>query len=616
MIMKKSYLLAMALAAMVSCTSDEFVGENNSPNPVNNNGENAIAFASNTPRITRAGGADAATVLGNKFKVYAVKKTGTTYSNVFATNEYGTATDYSALPYWVWYAASTAGSTTSNTKNWEYVGTGGNVISPAISPEQTIKYWDYSADQYEFVAYSATYSATENTPSITKYQKDGFTVSGSAAELAGLYVADKVTISKTNNSDRTAINTYGGIVQLTFRSAGTKVRLGIYETIPGYVVKNVKFRPNASEFTESTENALLSGSFNGTSSSANGIYNVSYNPTTGIAEFDNTAASADSYFDFGTFASGTKIGETSIDPTWAGAVVEPSNAPYYQSVFPNTDNVGNMILYVNYDLYNSVTGETINVKGAKAVVPAMYMTWNPNYAYTYLFKISDNTNGTTGIEGESPEGIFPITFDALTIAATDGSQVGIITTVSTPAITTYQKGSVSDAGITYAVSDDPIYITVNTDGTLADLTSTNTKLYTVDTGTTEADLLLNVNSINKTEITSGVNALVFLSSDDPQQGITFASGKTAKFAPAAGKTYAVEYLVSPALAEDTYTVVVVTENVTTVTGLYERTGTEGNYSYNLTGDTTAQSGKTYCSLTKAHSAVYQYKIIVVAGSGS
>ena len=44
MIMKKSYLLAMALAAMVSCTSDEYVGENNSPNPVNNNGENAIAF--------------------------------------------------------------------------------------------------------------------------------------------------------------------------------------------------------------------------------------------------------------------------------------------------------------------------------------------------------------------------------------------------------------------------------------------------------------------------------------------------------------------------------------------------------------------------------------------
>ena len=35
MIMKKSYLLAMALAAMVSCSSDEFVGDNGSPNGVN-----------------------------------------------------------------------------------------------------------------------------------------------------------------------------------------------------------------------------------------------------------------------------------------------------------------------------------------------------------------------------------------------------------------------------------------------------------------------------------------------------------------------------------------------------------------------------------------------------
>ena len=43
MIMKKIYLLAaVALVALASCTSDEFVGENNSPNPVNNNGENEV----------------------------------------------------------------------------------------------------------------------------------------------------------------------------------------------------------------------------------------------------------------------------------------------------------------------------------------------------------------------------------------------------------------------------------------------------------------------------------------------------------------------------------------------------------------------------------------------
>ena len=588
----------MALAAMVSCTSDEFVGDNGSPGQENNNGENAIAFASNTPRITRAGGADAATVLGNKFKVYAVKKTGTTYSNVFATNEYSTATDYNALPYWVWYAASTAGSTTSNTKNWEYVGTGGDVISLAISTEQTIKYWDYSADQYEFVAYSATVSAAENTPSITKYQKDGFTVSGSAAELAGLYVADKVTISKTNNSDRTAINTYGGIVQLSFRSAGTKVRLGIYETIPGYVVQNIKFRPNNSEFTEGTGNAKLSGHFNGASSDASGTFDVRYDNTSGIAVFTrNTGVDnfQSGYFNFGSFVT-TAIGETSTTPTWA-----TGNAAY-QSVFPNTDNVGNMILYVDYDLYNSVTGETINVKGAKAVVPAMYMTWNPNYAYTYLFKISDNTNGTTGIEGESPEGIFPITFDALTIAATDGSQVGTITTVTTPAITTYQNNSVSASGITYAHASGPIYITVNTNGTLADLSVDNTKLYTVEDGTTEADLILTTKS--KTAVASDAgDALSILNANATVQDVTFTSGKAANFTPNASTNYAIEFAtITPQTT--------VEEGVTVVTGLYEKSGTAAPYTYTkvTTANQTAENGKEYVSI------VYQYKIIKVSGS--
>ena len=124
------------------------------------------------------------------------------------------------------------------------------------------------------------------------------------------------------------------------------------------------------------------------------------------------------------------------------------NKNYYINVLPNQDHTGNMVLSVDYDLYNTTTHETIHVEDAKAVVPQAYMTWNPNYAYTYLFKISDNTNGYTG-GGTLPSGLWPITFDAVTVAATDVSE-GTITTVSTPSITTYQNGSVSDAGITYA----------------------------------------------------------------------------------------------------------------------------------------------------------------------
>lgn len=548
--MKKQLLFAaLALTALAGCTEDTFVGDQSLLQ-----GDGAISFRMNTPAITRASGADAATALDYKFKVYGVKKNSTTYSNVFAKGEYSSDANYNADPvaYWCWYTTSTAGTTTSNTSNWDYVGANGSSYGTtshqvALTADQTIKYWDYSADQYEFVAYSATHTTgtgEEQTPKITKYQKSGFTVQATAADLAGLYVADKLTISTKNNTPSTpasGTNQIGNIVQFTFRAAATKVRLGIYETIPGYVVQNVNFRPNASEFTATTANAILSGSFNGTSSSASGTYDVTYNSTTGIAEFDNTG-SASAYFDFGTFASATPtaLGETSTTPMWA------TGSAAYQSVLPNTDNVANMILYVDYDLYNSVSGETIHVTGAKAVVPSIYMTWNPNYAYTYLFKISDNTNGTTGTVGTSPVGLFPITFDALTVAATDGSEVGTITTVSTPAITTYQNGSVSASGITYATATttQPIYITVNTDGTLATLTS-KIKLYKLavaDADATEADLVLVPSKLTGNEVTGEVtDKLSVLAAAETSQGITFAASTSAKFTPVAGQTYAVEF---------------------------------------------------------------------------
>lgn len=516
--MKKIVFFATAIMAMAACTSDEFTGESRFDTTA---GTTPISFVSNTGKFTRATGADAATALGNSFNVYATKTVGGTTSNVFATNTYSTDADYNAAPYVVTWGTTTAGSTASNTSGWEYV-----------SGDQTIKYWDYSATQYEFVAYKATVG----TPTISKYQKDGFTVEATDEELAGLYIADKVTITDKNATPSMPAtlkdNKIGDIVQFTFRAGASKVRLGIYETINGYVVKNVNFRPAASEFTATTTQAQLSGSFNGegVGGTTKATYTVTYDGTTGVAVLD-AAATATNNFKFGSFDSSADagIGTASNAPTWAGG-----NADYH-AVRPNTDNVGNMTLRVDYDLYNAASGEVIHVKNARAVVPSIYMKWNPNYAYTYLFKISDNTNGTTGVEGTSPEGLFPITFDAVTMAVSDGAEVGNITTVATPAITTFQDGSVSAAGITYAHGTNPIYVTVNTTGTLQTLTTTNTKLYTVPAGTTEADLVLA--SITKTAATG----LTILSAAEEVKGINFAAGTTAKFTPTAAGTYAVEF---------------------------------------------------------------------------
>lgn len=546
--MKKHLLIAaIAITALASCSSNDFVGDESPQTSSGNVG--SIQFKSNTPAITRAReGATAAGDLGYKFAVYATKTTeGPTNadnddvtSNVFALNEYSASTN---TPYWVWYVTSTANTTTSNTANWEYVGTGGtggtefgtesHKVTLAEGVSQTIKYWDYSAKKYDFIAYSNTGGGTVSNVTTT-----GFTFVGTASEFAGLYVADKLTITEKSNpaAHTTADNKIGDAVKFTFHSGAAKVRLGIYETIPGYNVKNVTFKPTSpANFETTSTNAQLSGSFNGSSSSSQ-TYTITYNGS-GVAQFATAAAAANNFV-FGTFDTDGEpyLGETSIAPTWAGA------SSYYINVLPNTDHTGAMVLNIDFDLYNTVTHETIHVTNAKAVVPAVYMTWNPNYAYTYLFKISDNTNGQTGT-GETPAGLYPITFDAVTIEDANVSE-GSITTVSTPAITTYQAGSVSNAGITYANANGAIFITVNTDGTLQALTD-KIKLYKLaaaDADATEADLLLAPTKLNNKEVTSEVaDKLTVLAAAETSQGITFAASTSAKFTPAAGQTYAVEF---------------------------------------------------------------------------
>lgn len=603
MSMKKNLLIAaIAITALASCSSNDFVGDESPQGSIGTNG--AILFESNTPAITRArGGSDAAGDLGYSFAVYGTKTVNSTESNVFAHN---VISNTSNTPYWVWYEESSANKTTSNTFNWEYVGAAGDKTIPGgtfnLSAAQDIKFWDYAASQYVFTAYKNTTGGTVSNVTTT-----GFTFEGTASQFAGLYIADKLTITEKSNpaAHTTADNKIGDAVKLTFRSGAAKVRLGIYETIPGYNVKNVTFKPTSpATFSATAANAQLSGSFNGNSSSSQ-TYTVTYNGS-GVAQFA-TATEAANNFVFGTFDTDGDpyLGETSITPTWAGA---SSN---YINVLPNTDHTGAMVLNVDFDLYNTVTHETIHVTNAKAVVPAMYMTWNPNYAYTYLFKISDNTNGQTGT-GATPAGLYPITFDAVTIEGSEVSE-GSITTVSTPSITTYQAGSVSDAGVTYANANGPIYITVNTDGTLATLNASGTsvKLYTVADGTTEADLLL-ASNYEKTEVTTGDDMMTVQTSAETVNSVTFTANTYATFtpyapvSPATIKTYAFEY--SKGAVAAVYTKI--TSGTSLTEGKKYYTSATGEGEFTAENSATANDS-TYELTTPASPAVKAYKVIVV-----
>ena len=127
------------------------------------------------------------------------------------------------------------------------------------------------------------------------------------------------------------------------------------------------------------------------------------------------------------------------------------------------------------------------------MVPAQWQTqvyaqWKPNYAYTYLFKISDNTSGWTSDLTDDPAGLYPITFDAIVLDSEDGTQ-STITTVHTPAITTYQKGHVYNDGNPnddYKTGKD-IYVMVQ-DADLKDNLNTKGALYTIDASSATVDV--------------------------------------------------------------------------------------------------------------------------------
>lgn len=522
--MKKYLYLSAAALAFAGCSSDEFLGEVTQPQEEILKQE-AIAFGSQKTNITRADhtGAAAATLLNNNFVVEGVMGDGTSQTEAF---------DH----YNVNYKASTANTTESNTADWEYVGQTKHTLSAASA--QTIKYWNYDTKQYDFVAFSYGKAAKTNVatdgPVLSEidYSKLGaaistgtpvYTVTGSAADLAKTYVADLVTLY-----NRDGVSEYGTTVTPKFRSLGTKVRIAFYETVPGYSVTNLKFYSTAwdgtSTYTETSDATptLFASSAIFPSTTSKGTMSV-YFPTVGWANSAHGTLSADYNQAHIKFAAGSEsgdalvktktfdaldyqaapegsesssvkyLGRTSATATYAGDKTTANNNAY-EIVLP-LGTKDNLQLRVEYDLVPTDGGAgTIHVRDACAVVPAKYADWKPNYAYTYIFKISDNTNGWTGTQPVLPnpeydptdpdspefieepvEGLTPITFDAVVVDTEDGIQE-TITTVATPSITTYQEGKVVTGKDEYTTGD--IYVSVMK-GTSAFTLSDNPKNYGV-----------------------------------------------------------------------------------------------------------------------------------------
>lgn len=503
--MKKILFFAAVMGvAFTSCMNEEFIGDNSPTTSQETPG--AISFEFDVPQATRAGGAEAAAALSNKFIVYGEK-------DETSKSKYGDGK--LVFPnYTVAYTANTAYTTTSNTKNWEYVGItpisqsnvkmyDGSATTTVTADAQTIKYWDYSAASYTFTAISALPGdisdgkvvVQKNTTGSDNFYQKGYTLTiGSGASLDKLYLADRVNIEQSAGADRTATNAYGGNVTLNFRNILSQVRVGIYETIPGYDVSAISFKVTGDAAAVNSSSAPAFGAIcpNIAATNYTGTLTVTYGD--GATDIENrpiilagtpaspTAASADLILgtNINGISTSTLLNKTAASPRW-DTDENSDGVGEYTPVIPLTHST-NLKLKCSYTLYNSVTGETINITDATAEIPFKYLQWKPNYKYTYIFKISDNTNGKTN-PSLGPAGLYPITFDATETVAEDG-QAEYITTISEPSITTFgvKAGKYTYDKEQYEAGSD-IYVTFMDGSSVVDEISlaTNVNVYLAST---------------------------------------------------------------------------------------------------------------------------------------
>lgn len=502
--MKKYLFLAAAALTLASCANDDYLG-----NKEDINGEYAIGFNSKTGAITRAalGHTESAAALNNQFIVYGTKHT-TAAEDKTASNDQAVFQNYVVA-----YTASTANQSVTNTEDWEYVGKGVSGylsnVTPALTDAslQDVKYWDYAAaNGYTFYAFSAlpadltsgavkvTKITTDDTAEGTVYTKGYNVTLTAAAHLDDLYFADRMPIGAGTGSDRYAHNQYGGQVNFTFRNAGSKVRVAMYEMIPGYTVTIDKFY-----YADAADPAFSAMTTAGTDKFYANVPNVASGTagTLKVTYYDNTVAATENHpkVSFtGTAANyialGTNLKATTVLSTNNTTPTYDQSAGEYTSVFPQEANTQNMKVKLDYTLTSTDgSGETIKVTGATAEVPAKYLQWKANFAYTYVFKINDNTNGQIGTH----VGLYPITFDGVIEQAADNATADYITTVSEPSITTFavSGGKYVKAGDDYTAGVD-VYATfmegsVVKAGTLNSGSAQGVHVYKMtDTNVTEA----------------------------------------------------------------------------------------------------------------------------------
>lgn len=442
--MKKVTIFAAIAMAMVGCSSDELI--NNSTE----NTEAPIAFSVEKKNISRS--AQNLESLGHyNFGVWAYKYDNNSNKQLVMGNYLvgysdGKGKGYSNANVTTW--AETIGTQDDHKSPWfyEYLGTAeyqntdakkGYLASQAAymsaNANQYLRYWDLAYTNTNFYAY-APYRAT----GVTFDESNKKITVESGAQVAGY---DDPSLQEFMYAGAEATNAALKDVKLTFKHLGAQVNLRFYEDVRGYRIQIIDVTTDGSGIqatpaTKSSDTYTKADYY--TTCGATIDFTTVGNPTATVDHSSATKTQDNLKFvipkeDNGLTHYTSKLSYDYYvipEAVATGSVQTYAVSPtvYYPVAQPESSTVG-FTFHVSYKLIAEDNGEEITVHNARVYVPAkngseFIAAWQPNTKYTYTFKITKDSKGTTDpdttIDITKPDvpatpTVYPIVFDGATV---------------------------------------------------------------------------------------------------------------------------------------------------------------------------------------------------------
>ena len=450
--MKKTVFLALATVALASCSSDELISNSSADEA----GSKApIAFSVEKQNITRAEQSLESTKHYN-FGVWAYKVKGDNNQLVMGNYLVGYS-DGNGLGYAndgvnTW--ATAAGTLDDHKSPWFYEKLGtdeyGNTDTSkgyvktasdcmSANKNQYLRYWDLAFDNTNFYAY-APYRSTGVS---FDYTTKKITVDQAAQTAA----YDDPTLHEFMYAGATAKNADLKDVTLKFKHLGAQVNLRFYEDVRGYKVQiiDVVSEKDSSGIQATPATVKESGTpvtktytkaDYYTSCGATIDFSTITTPSVSVNHTGATKKQKNLKFvipgkdnHLKDFTSKRGVDYSIIPEKVSTGTQNFAESPtvYYPVAQPKSSEVG-FTFHVSYKLIAEDNGEEITVKNARVYVPAksgsdFIAAWQPNTKYTYTFKITENSTGSTDPtnpnidEPDVPANptVYPIVFDGATI---------------------------------------------------------------------------------------------------------------------------------------------------------------------------------------------------------